>query len=191
MATTVTRWQPGTRRTRAIKLSPPRFARQRPLTPSASAKQVPPVALRPRAGRPAFGLFFQPAASKQMNLSGKSVGRCLVGVRILSHPKAKPHHGHPMKEAAGSTISGSGAERPTPEPVQRERNHPEILRQVMQKKMYEEWKAATGHPDEAEADSILPALPRSGARRSRMRQPVEGANGAGDYSSTRISNVRI
>ena len=44
----------------------------------------------------------------------------------------------------------------------------------MQKKMYEEWKAATGHPDEAEADSILPG---SAAKRRTPEQDETAGRG--------------
>jgi hypothetical protein len=181
------------------------------LSKSCPRLDIPPVAFGHASGRQAFGLFFfsQQQASKQMNLSSKPVESCLVGVRIFSHPKAKPHPGHPTNEAAGSTISGSGAKRPLPEPVRRKRVDSEIPRQVVQKKkMYEEWKAAAGHPDEpeAEADSILPgegakhqtpepASTKQGRRGNGAKRPVpeqdhiagkQRVNGAVDYPDDAI-----
>ena len=132
----------------------------------ALAKQDFAGGLRPRGGRVAFGVFLsEPAGTKQMNLASKPVKSFLVSVRIFSHPKAKPHPGHPTKEAAGSTSSGSGAKRPLPEPVQRERLDPATRCRIHVLEMYEEGRIDAGQPM---------ALPENKSK-SEEAEPLSGS----------------
>lgn len=117
-----------------------------------------------------------------MNLASEPIESRLVGVRVVRHPKAKPHPGHPTDGPAGSTISGFGAKRPLPEADRREPVDPVELRAAVQKKECEEWMAVAGHPDEPEADSIVPGTAPQG--RTPEQEHVAGmqeVDGAVDY----------
>jgi hypothetical protein len=123
-----------------------------------------------------------------MNLNSKPIKNFLVGIRSFSKPKAKPYPGHPTEEAAGSTISGSGAKRPLPEPVQREGTDPVILRRIQEREMYKEGRIDAGQPmalpeDKAKSEEAEPLSGSAPQGRSPEQDDIAGkkvANGAVD-----------